>query len=84
VTPVILTVFMFFQQRLTPTSATMDPMQQKMMMYMPLVFGFFMISMPAGLAIYMLISTVAGVGQQLVLNKRLGGNSAGPIVLPAE
>ena len=71
VTPVLLTVTMFLQQKLTPNTAT-DPMQAKMMQFMPIFFGLFMISLPSGLTIYMLTNALASIVQQLILNKKLG------------
>ncbi len=69
VTPVLLTLTMFIQQKLTPNTAT-DPVQQKMIQFMPLIFGVFMITLPSGLAIYMLVNAIASIGQQILLNKR--------------
>lgn len=71
VTPVILTGVMFLQQKLTPTTAT-DPAQQKMIQWMPVIFGVFMLGLPAGLTLYMLTNAVVSIVQQLVLNKKLG------------
>lgn len=71
VTPVILTGVMFLQQRLTPTTTT-DPAQQKMIQWMPVIFGVFMLGLPAGLTIYMLTNAVVSIIQQLMLNKKLG------------
>ena len=62
VLPVIMSVTMFFQQKMTPTQ--MDPAQQKMMMFMPLMFMVFMISLPAGLTLYMSVSAFFAVAQQ--------------------
>jgi YidC/Oxa1 family membrane protein insertase len=75
VTPVLLTGMMFIQQKLMPMTGT-DPMQQKMMQFMPVIFGLMMISLPSGLTVYMLISTVIGIGQQLFMNKKLGITNA--------
>ena len=47
VLPILMGITMFFQQKLTPT--TMDPMQAKILNYMPLLFSLFMISLPSGL-----------------------------------
>ncbi|HAR43034.1 MAG TPA: hypothetical protein DCS07_10470 [Bdellovibrionales bacterium] len=71
VTPVLLSVTMYIQQKLTPNTAT-DPVQQKMLQFMPLIFGGFMLALPSGLTLYMLVSAVAGIVQQLILNKKLG------------
>lgn len=71
VTPVLLTAVMFFQMRLTPMTTT-DPMQAKVMQWMPVIFGVFMVTLPSGLTLYMLVSTIFGIVQQLIINKKLG------------
>lgn len=70
VTPILLTLTMYIQQKLTPTTAT-DPAQQKMLQLMPVIFGFMMINLASGLTIYMLTNALAGIVQQLILNKKL-------------
>ena len=70
VTPIILTGFMFIQQRLTPMTG-MDKTQEKIMMLMPIIFGVMMISLPSGLVLYMLTNTIVSVAQQQYLNKKL-------------
>ncbi|NDF15320.1 membrane protein insertase YidC [bacterium] len=72
ITPVAMTLVMFLQQKLTPPSPGMDPAQRKMMMFMPLMFGGFMLTTPAGLCVYMLVNSVFSVLQQQYLNKKLG------------
>ncbi len=74
ITPVLLTGVMFLQQKLQPNTAT-DPTQQKMMQFMPVIFGVFMINLPAGLTIYMVINAGTSILQQLFLNKKLGGTN---------
>jgi YidC/Oxa1 family membrane protein insertase len=69
VTPVLLSLTMFVQQKLTPNTAT-DPAQAKMMQMMPLIFGAFMLSLPSGLTIYMLVNAIASIIQQVILNKK--------------
>ena len=59
---------MFLQQKLTPTTST-DPTQQKVMMFMPIIFGFIMKDMPAGLVLYICVSTIFQMGQQVFVNK---------------
>jgi YidC/Oxa1 family membrane protein insertase len=71
VTPVLMSLLMFMQQTLTPNTAA-DPAQQKMIKFMPLMFGVFMLSLPAGLTLYMLTNAGASIIQQLYLNKKLG------------
>lgn len=63
VLPILMSIAMWAQQKLTPNPG-MDPTQAKIMQYLPLVFCLFMISLPAGLTLYILISTVFGVVQQ--------------------
>jgi YidC/Oxa1 family membrane protein insertase len=78
ISPVLMSLVMFLQQRLTPPSPGMDPAQRKMMMFMPLMFGAFMLTTPSGLCVYMLVNAIVSVLQQQYLNKKLGvpGNAA--------
>lgn len=62
VLPVLMGITMFAQQKLTPTN--MDPMQAKILLYMPLIFTVFMINLPSGLTLYMFVSALFGVIQQ--------------------
>ena len=67
--PIIIIVAMFVQQRSAPQGG-MDPAQQKMMAFMgPLMFGAFSWSMPAGLSIYLALSTLLGWAQQIFINR---------------
>ncbi len=68
VLPVLMGAAMFGQTKLNP-STTADPTQQKMMMFMPLIFTFFMKDLPAGLNLYIFVSTVFGILQQLFVYK---------------
>ncbi len=61
--PVLMGVTMFIQQKITPN--TMDPAQAKVMLMMPLIFTFFMVSLPSGLTLYMWVGAVFSVIQQL-------------------
>jgi YidC/Oxa1 family membrane protein insertase len=74
VTPVLLSLSMFLQQKLTPNTAT-DPAQQKMLQFMPLIFGAFMLALPSGLTIYMLVNALVSIVQQSFLNKKFGINA---------
>jgi YidC/Oxa1 family membrane protein insertase len=69
VLPVIMIVSQFVQQKMTPTSATVDPAQQKMMLFMPLVFGFMFYNLPSGVVLYYLTSNLVGIAQQWFFNK---------------
>ncbi|OGQ21828.1 MAG: hypothetical protein A3I05_04885 [Deltaproteobacteria bacterium RIFCSPLOWO2_02_FULL_44_10] len=65
--PILLGIFMVLQQKLMP-SASADPMQKKMMMLMPIMFSAFMLFLPSGLVIYILVNTVMSVLQQWMYN----------------
>ncbi len=64
VLPVLMGVAMFVQQKITPT--TMDPVQAKILLWMPVIFSVFMIGLPSGLTLYIFVSTVFGVIQQYI------------------
>ena len=74
---------MLFQQRLTPMN-TADPMQQKIMMFMPVMFTFFFLWAPSGLVIYWLTSNLFGIGQQIVTNRIIGQPTTRTVRPPAE
>ncbi|MEQ1876108.1 MAG: membrane protein insertase YidC, partial [Bdellovibrionia bacterium] len=63
VLPVLMGIVMYIQQKMTPT--TMDPAQAKVMQFMPIMFTFMMISLPSGLTLYIFVSTLFGILQQL-------------------
>jgi YidC/Oxa1 family membrane protein insertase len=64
VLPLLLGVLMFVQQKLTPT-ASMDPQQAKVMLYMmPIMITGFMLFLPAGLCLYMVTNSVLSIAQQ--------------------
>jgi YidC/Oxa1 family membrane protein insertase len=67
VTPVIMGVTMFIQQKMTPT--TIDPTQAKMMLLMPVIFTFMFLSFPSGLVIYWLINNVLSIAQQYYIQR---------------
>ncbi|MBE3022171.1 membrane protein insertase YidC [Campylobacter sp. 7477a] len=66
--PILMGVTMFLQQRLTPTTFS-DPMQEKIMKFLPLIFTFFFVTFPAGLTLYWFINNVCSVIQQIFVNK---------------
>ena len=78
--PIILIATQFFSQKLTP-SAGVDPNQQKMMMFMPLMFGFMFYSASAGLVLYWLTGNVVGIVQQLIINRFMP--TTAPVPAPA-
>lgn len=70
ITPVLMGLTQFVQTKMTPSTA--DPMQQKMMMFMPLMFMFFFLWAPAGLVLYWTVSNMWAIGQQAVTNRIIG------------
>ena len=67
VLPVLMAATMFWQQRITPTNFT-DPMQEKIMKFLPLIFMFFFVTFPAGLTLYWFVNNLFGVLQQYYVN----------------
>ena len=68
VLPILMTVSMIAMQKMTPTPSA-DPVQAKMMLAMPLVFGFMLAFTSSGLVLYWLTSNLVGVVQQYLMNK---------------
>ncbi len=69
--PVLLGGLMFLQQKFTPTATAIDPAQQKVMMFMPLMFSVFMVFLPAGLVLYIMVNTLMSVIQQYMIQHDL-------------
>jgi len=69
VLPVLMGITMFLQQKLNP--APLDPIQQKVMMALPLVFTVFFAFFPAGLVLYWFINNLLSIGQQWVITRRM-------------
>lgn len=68
VTPLIMGVTMFIQQKMTPTN--MDPTQAKIMLMMPIVFTFMFLNFPAGLVVYWLINNLLTILQQYLIKRQ--------------
>jgi len=72
VMPVVLGIVFFVQQLFTPTAAGMDPVQAKMMKYgMPLMMSVFMVALPSGLVLYILINSILTVFQNLYIKRQM-------------
>ena len=67
VTPVFMGVTMFLQQRLSPSIG--DPIQQKIMMFLPIMFTFLFMSFPSGLVIYWTVNNLLTIAQQYYIYK---------------
>jgi YidC/Oxa1 family membrane protein insertase len=70
ITPLLMGVTMFWQQRQQP--GTGDPVQQKVLMFMPVMFTGMMLAAPSGLVIYWLVSQLWAIGQQYFTNWLIG------------
>lgn len=75
--PIILVVTQFLTQKMTP-AAGVDPNQQKMMLFMPVMFGFMFYSLSSGLVLYYLTSNLVGVSQQLIINRFMPTSAPAP------
>ncbi|MFL6415457.1 MAG: membrane protein insertase YidC [Bryobacteraceae bacterium] len=73
--PLILIGTQFLTQRMTP-AAGVDPNQQKMMLMMPLFFGFMFYHASAGLVLYWLTGNLVGIAQQLLINRLMPAPAA--------
>jgi YidC/Oxa1 family membrane protein insertase len=69
VTPILMGLTMVVQQKMTPSQA--DPVQQKMMMFMPIVFTGMFLWAPSGLVVYWFVSNLLAIGQQYATNRLL-------------
>lgn len=70
VLPILMGVSMYMIQKMSPTTIT-DPMQQKVMQFMPIIFTFFFLWFPAGLTLYWLVSNVVTITQQWYIFRQL-------------
>jgi YidC/Oxa1 family membrane protein insertase len=82
VTPVLMALSMFWQQKITPSTA--DPAQQKIMMMMPLMFGVMFLWVPSGLVLYWFVGNLWAIGQQYFTNWMIGPPTLTPARPPAE
>jgi len=72
---ILMIVTMYIQQAMTPS--TVDPMQKKIFMAMPLLWGFMLKDMPSGLVLYWLFSNVLTILQQMLINRMGRDDDAG-------
>ena len=79
--PVVMIASQFIMQKMMPQPGG-DPAQQKMMMFMPLIFGFMFYNFPSGLVLYYLTSNLVSMGQQWFFNKTSLATVAAESVLP--
>ena len=67
--PILMGATMIIQTRLNPKPA--DPLQAKVMTWMPVVFSVFFFFFPAGLVLYWLVNNVLSITQQWYINKMI-------------
>ncbi|HEY2828812.1 MAG TPA: membrane protein insertase YidC [Thermoanaerobaculia bacterium] len=67
ITPILMTITMFVQQQMTPTTG--DPAQRRMFLIMPLVFGWIFKEFPSGLVLYWFVQNILTIVQQTIMNK---------------
>ncbi|MEY4592477.1 MAG: preprotein translocase subunit [Pseudomonadota bacterium] len=67
--PVIMMATMLLQTRLNPTPP--DPVQAKVMMAMPLIFGVMFFFFPSGLVLYWVVNNILSIAQQWQINKMI-------------
>jgi len=68
--PLIMGGSMWLQQKLNPAPA--DPIQQKIFMFLPIIFTFMLATFPAGLVIYWAWNNILSIAQQWVIMRRMG------------
>ena len=75
--PILMGGTMFWQQKMTPTNA--DPVQQKIFLFLPLLFTVMFLAAPSGLVVYWLVSNLMAIGQQYLTNRLLGAPPRPPV-----
>jgi YidC/Oxa1 family membrane protein insertase len=83
ITPILMGITMVVQQRMTPTTMS-DPVQQKMMMFMPIMFTGMFLWAPSGLVLYWTASNIWAIGQQALTNRLIGPPQTRTVRPPAE
>lgn len=68
ITPLIMGATMFVQMKMSPS--TMDPVQAKIFMFMPVIFTFMFLNFPSGLVLYWLVNNLLTILQQYFINKK--------------
>lgn len=68
VLPILMGITMLMQQRLSPPAA--DPMQAKMMMFMPVIFTVIGLQFPAGLTLYWVVNNILSMLQQWIVGRQ--------------
>jgi YidC/Oxa1 family membrane protein insertase len=67
--PIIMAVSMWVQTKLNPVPP--DPIQAKVMLYMPIIFSIMFFFFPAGLVLYWVVNNILSIAQQWQINKMI-------------
>jgi YidC/Oxa1 family membrane protein insertase len=65
--PIIMAISMFVQTKLNPTPP--DPLQAKIMLWMPIIFSVMFFFFPAGLVLYWVVNNILSIAQQWQINQ---------------
>lgn len=79
--PIAMIISQFVMQKMTPSTSP-DPSQQRIMMLMPLMMGFFFYGVSSGLVLYWLTSNLVGVLQQVFFNRM--SHAPAPVVVDSK
>jgi YidC/Oxa1 family membrane protein insertase len=79
VLPALYAITAFAQSKLQPPAPGMDPMQQKVLQYMPVAFAVMFVFFPAGLVLYWTVSNLLQIAQQWNINKMLAKEQAATV-----
>lgn len=81
ITPIVMGLTMFLQQKMSPPPG--DPMQRKIMMFLPLIFTVLFLNFPSGLVLYWLVNNILSIFQQwLHIRKSHAKKSGAPQPVP--
>lgn len=67
--PIVMAATMFIQTKLNPTPP--DPIQAKVMMFMPIIFSVMFFFFPAGLVLYWVVNNILSIAQQWVITRKI-------------
>ncbi len=74
ITPILMGISMYIQQKMTPTGGT-DPIQEKIMLFMPIFLTFLFLNFPSGLVLYWLVNNILSIAQQYFVEKKFSKGS---------
>jgi YidC/Oxa1 family membrane protein insertase len=77
--PVAMTATMMLTQVLTPQAGPPNAQMKTMMYVMPVMFGFFMLSLPAGLVLYIFTNNLLSITQSLWFRRRVAQTQTPPL-----